>query len=347
MELYEADSGREVGHWQESPCGKRVRIGEVEVEAHNAGHVLGSAQCEVITPEGTIVYASHLGLDETSLTRRAEVVPCDLLVIEAPFATVHQNERESVVADIVKWALECVNDHRIPALISDPIGHAQELVRTFNLWTKIPVIVHPRIARLNQVYENHGTSLHYLDASTEEAVNLVEGGQCIVIVPKRFDTTRYGNFRVATVSDRAARFEGGDDGQRVFPLNTQPDLNQLLEYVKEVKPRSVLTFYGASAALAQMISNRLDVPARQVTSERPARKPQKPKVDERRMLALQEILMRFIETPGYMYDRRDIASVAVNKGFRSVEIEEALERLTKNGKLEYSRLADGYTLTSA
>ena len=346
LELYEVDSARKVGNWQQAPYGRRLKIGEVEVEAHDAGHVLGSAQYEVITPEGTVVYASHLSLVETSLSRGADIVQCDILVVEVPFPrAAHSVPRESVAADIVKWALDCVKDHRIPTFATDPIGNGQELVRIFNLWTEIPVIVHPRIARLNKVYELHGVGLRYFDASTEEALHLVEEGHCIVIVPKRFDTSRFGNFRVAHVSERP--MDSGDDSQKVFHLTSQANLNQLLRYAEEAKPKSVLTFYGASSVLAQMISKKLGIPARQLTTERPVRKTPSPKINQKRVLQFQDVLTRLIEAPGFTYERRDIVALGLREGFRIVEIEEALERLVRDGKLEYSRISDGYTLTSA
>lgn len=346
MELYEVDSGHKVGNWLQARYGRRLKVGEVEVEAHDAGHVLGSAQYEVITLEGNLVYASHINFTDTLLSRAAEVAPCDLLVIEATYPSATRNAlRDSVVADIVKWTLECIKDQRIPALVASPIGDAQELIRLFNLWTEIPVIVHPRIARINKIYESHGIGLRYLDASTDEAVSMIEQARCVVIVPRRFDTTRYGNFKTAYVSGWATKYE--NNSQKFFPLSMQADLNQLLRYVEEARPKTVLTFYGASELFAQMVSKRLGVPARQLTTERIHRKPQAVKVNEKRVLAFQEILMGFMDTPGFAYEKRDIMALGLKEGFRSLEIEEALLRLTKRGELKYVQIVDGYTLPSA
>jgi hypothetical protein len=322
-----------------------LKIGGVEVEAHDAGHVLGSAQYEIITPEGNVVYASHINFSDTLLTHAAEVAPCDLLIIEGTYPSITQAlPRESVVAEIVKWALECIGGQRVPAFVADPIGDAQELVRIFNLWTEVPVIVHPRIAHINKIYETHGTGLRYFDASTEEGLRIVEQGRCIVIVPRRFDTSRYGNFRTAHISGWATRVD--NDSQMVFPLTGQADLAQLLQYVEEARPKTVLTFYGASAVLAQMISKKLGVPARQLTTERAPRKSQRAKLDERRVLAFEDTVMQIIETPSFTYEKRDIMALGLKEGFRSTEIEEALQRLTRTGKLKYSAIVDGYTLTS-
>jgi len=70
-------------------------------------------------------------------------------------------------------------------------------------------------------------------------------------------------------------------------------------------------------------------------------------VDEKRVLAIQEILVRFMETSGFTYEKRDVMTLGLREGFRSTEIEEALLRLTKIGKLKYSQIVDGYTVPSA
>lgn len=344
LEIYEIDTGRKVGNWQQIRRGRRLKLGEVEVEAHDAGHILGAVQYEVITPQGNVVYASHINFTDTLLSRAAEVAPCDLLVIEATYpATSQGGPRESVVAHVVKWALECVRDHRIPAFQTDSIGNAQELVRIFNLWTEAPVIVHPRIARINRVYENNGIGLRYLDASTDEALKMIEESRCIVIVPRRFDTTRYGNFKTAYVSGWSGSLR--DSGREVFPLKDQADLDELLRFVEEARPKSVLTFHGASDLFAQMLSKRLGIQARQLTTERLRKKAQLVKVDEKRLLAFQDILMRFIQTPGFTYEKRDLMTLGLKEGFRSIEVEETLLRLTENGVLKYSSITDGYSMS--
>lgn len=344
VEIYESDTGRKVGNWQETRRGRRLELGEVEIEAHDAGHVLGSVQYEIITPQTNVVYVSHINFTDTLLSRAAEVAPCDLLVIEATYpATARTRPRESVVADIVKWALECIREHRIPAFETDSIGNAQELTKVFNLWTEAPVIVHPRIARINRVYESNGLGLRYLDASTDEALKTVEESQCVVIVPRRFDTTRYGNFRTAYVSGWLGRLH--DSSREVFLLKDQSDLDELLRFVQEARPKSVLTFHGASDVFVQMIAKRLGIQARQLVTEPFRKKPRQVKLDENHLLAFRDVLMNFIQTPGFTYEKRDLMALGLREGFRSREIEETLLRLTKNGVLKYSPTTDGYTMT--
>jgi hypothetical protein len=241
----------------------------------------------------------------------------------------------------MKWALDCVRDQRIPAFEVDAIGNAQELVRVFNTWTEIPVIVHPRIARINRVYESKGIDLRYIDASTDEASEMVEQSRYVVLFPRGFDTSRYGNFRTAYV--RATPVRPRNAQQKLFHLGDQADMTQLIQYVQEARPRSVLSCYGASQEFAQIVSRRLGIPAGQLATEVRRRKPAPMKLDGVRISRCQETILKAMEVPDFTYEKRDLMALGLREGFRSQEIEEALVRLTRNGVLKYSGLLDGYS----
>jgi len=160
----------------------------------------------------------------------------------------------------VRWALNCVREHRVPTFATEPLGNAQELIRVFNTWTELPVVVHPKIARVSQVYQNNGVALSYVDAGTEKAQALVEEGKCVVVIPRGFDVTKYAEFRVAYVTAWPSKAE--KDVGDVFLLSGQADLEELLMFVKESRPRAVFTFRGGSNVLAELVSKRFGVAGR-------------------------------------------------------------------------------------
>ena len=346
-ELYEADTGRKTGNWDPIRVGRRVKLGEVEVEAHDAGHMLGSVQFEIITQDEIVVYASHINFTDTLLSKAAEVAPCDTLILEATFPAASQTlpPRESVIADIVKWALECVGERRVPTFATDPLGNAQELVKVFNTWTELPVIVHPRIARITQVYANNGVGLRFVDAGTEEAQSLIGNGKCVVIIPKRFDATRYGEFRIAYVTGwpTAAERAAG----KVFTLSEQADLEQLLRFVKEARPKTVFTFRGGSKLLAELVSKRFGMVGRALVSEIQRVKPTEPKLDEERVGACEDFILKVIQVPDFTYEKAELVARVFNEGFKLPEVEEALIRLTRKSLLRYSEVTGGYSLLKA
>jgi len=345
-ELYEVDSGRTVENWQQVRLGRRLKLDETEIEAHDAGHVLGSAQYEVIMFDGNLVYASHINFVDTLLSHAAQVAPCDVLILETSFASPSQAlpPRMSTLAQIVQWALQCISERRIPTFITDPIGNAQELIRIFNTWTELPVIVHPRIARSSKIYEKNGIGLRYTDASTEESQSLIENANCIVIAPSGFDATRFGDFKVANVSGWRSRVE--DSVVKNFRLSDQADFDQLLRFVQEARPKRVLTFRGASKVFAQVVSRKLGVPADELAPDISRPKHPAAKLDEKRVTECADLFQKFIQTPGFTYQKQDLFALGTREGFTGPEIEETLLRMIKTRSLVYSGLTDGYRLSA-
>jgi len=316
----------------------------VEVEAHDAGHVLGSVQYEIITHNENLVYASHLNFTDTLISKAAEVAPCDTLILEAAFPATSQAlpPRETVTAAIVKWALGCIGERRVPTFATDPIGTGQELVRIFNTWTELSVVVHPRIARIAQVYRNNGVGLTYVDAGTEAARGLVEEGKCVVIIPRRFDVTRYGEFRVAYVTDWPTPAEKAT--RSVFPLSEQADLEQLLMFVKEARPKVVLTFRGGSKVLADFVSKRLGIAARVLSTDIAQPKPISLRLDEKSLGMCENYILGLVQMPNLTYEKRDLVARALGQGFGLQLVEEALNTLTRKNSLKYSQVTEGYSL---
>jgi putative mRNA 3-end processing factor len=344
-ELYEVDSGHDVGNWEPIRVGRRLQVGGVEVEAHDAGHVLGSVQYEIISRDENIVYASHLNFADTLISRAAEVAPCDVLILEASFPATSQTlpPRESVIAAIVKWALECIGERRVPTLAAERIGVAQELVRVFNTWTELTVVVHPKIARINEVYSNNGIGLRYVDAGTEEAQTLIGEGKCVVIIPRRFDVTQYGDFRVAYVTDRPTQTERVSGN--LFVLSEEADLEQLLLFVKECRATTVFTFRGGgSKVLAEFLSKRLGVVGRTLSADVERPKPITPILDEEKLAGCEEYVLGLIQIPNFTYEKQELVTRALNEGFKLQIVEEALSRLVKKNSLSYSQMTDGYSL---
>jgi acyl-CoA synthetase (AMP-forming)/AMP-acid ligase II len=56
---------KHLDNWQKIKIGDKIKIDDIEVRIHNAGHVLGSVEFEVNTPEGTVLYTGDIGkMDE-------------------------------------------------------------------------------------------------------------------------------------------------------------------------------------------------------------------------------------------------------------------------------------------
>ena len=194
---------------------------------------------------------------------------------------------------------------------------------------------------MNQVYSNNGIGLRYVDAGTEEAKELVSEGRCAVIIPKRFDTTPYGEFRVAHVTGWPTQAEKA--AGKVFLLSDQADLTQLLNFVAEARPKTVLTFHGGSRVLAELVSKRFGISARVLSADIPRSKPTKAVIDEERVAHCENYILTLIQVPELTYEKRDIVARALVEGFKVDVVEEALNRLTQRNALRYSSVTEGYS----
>jgi hypothetical protein len=243
---------------------------------------------------------------------------------------------------MVKWALECVRDHRIPTFAADPMGTAQELVRAFNTWTELSVAVHPRIARICQVYANNGVGIRYVDAGTEEVQALIGDGKCAVIIPRRFDAARYGEFKIANVTPYPTQAEKA--AGKVFLLSDQADLDQTLNFIKEARPKTVLAFRAGGKVLAELVSKRYGMVGRVLQAETPPAKRPIVHLDEETVSKCEDYILALIQVPNLTYEKRDLVTRALNNGFNIQIVEEALTRLAQKNSLRYSKVTDGYSL---
>jgi len=155
-DLVKAIKGKRIHNWNPVQYGRKVKIGDLEIKPHNAGHVLGSAQYEVISPEGNLVYTGDLNFIDTLTMKAAEVCPCDILVIDATFGYPGFvfPSKERISMEIVQWAINSIKRQKVPAFQTDSLENAQELIRIFNDLTTLPVVTHRRITQINKVYES-------------------------------------------------------------------------------------------------------------------------------------------------------------------------------------------------
>jgi Cft2 family RNA processing exonuclease len=171
--------GRTVGSVHPMSIGGKVRVGEMEIISHNAGHVLGSVEFEVATPEGVILYTGDFSLGDSYTMKPAEHVKCDMLVIETTFGSPIFSfpKRQKIALDMVRWAtMEAIPEGKIPTLRTDSIGNAQEIIMIFNRMTKLPVVTCKGVTKASDIYRQYGYGLDYVEAESEEGIELLESG---------------------------------------------------------------------------------------------------------------------------------------------------------------------------
>jgi len=256
--IYEMITGVKLESLREMPLGTSVKLDGIEVVARNAGHMVGSAQFEVRLPEETIVYTGDINCVDTLTTSAAEPIECDQLVIEATYGAPYYQfpPRERTYARIVDWVLDQVSMGRIPTFQAYASGKAQELMRLFNLYTRLRVVSHPSVHRVNEACRRSGLELSGIPL--QEGVDLAEEPSIYLTVPR--DGSRLPpKATVAVATGWALRY--GFGGATAFPLSSHADFNQLVQFVGETKAKAVYTVSTYARELADALTVKLGVRA--------------------------------------------------------------------------------------
>lgn len=339
----------EITNWKPIEGNQKVKIDDLEIRAHNAGHVLGSVQYEVISPEGSVVYTGDINPSDSFTAEAAEIVPCDILVIEATFGSpCIFPSRKDIAVEICRWAGKSISLGKTPAFQADPLGNAQELVCILNQLTNIPVVTQLKISSINKVYESFGRKLDFVDAKSEEAKRLSSSKKYAFIAPKQPSLVQNDDFNVGYVSGWASRFSGE---RTPFLLSDHADFYRLLEFVKEVKPKKVLTCHGsrgASEIFARNVTKMLGIEAKPLSIKEEFL-PKMPKQFEKwRIDACREQILDILRIPGFSYPKNWILSQLLNTdwGFVEREAKEALDSFARQGILKYDQEIDSYELNN-
>jgi putative mRNA 3-end processing factor len=153
------------GHTQAVRYGEEIRLGDVAIKFHPAGHVLGSAQIAV-TAGGTRIVASGDYKDAADPTCAPfEVVPCDVFISEATFGL--PVFRHGNAADEVKKLLASVKlfPERAHLVGAYSLGKAQRVIALIRqAGYDAPIYLHGAMETITQYYASRGIALGELRA---------------------------------------------------------------------------------------------------------------------------------------------------------------------------------------
>src|SRR6201995_4480369 len=153
------------GSTQAIGYGEEIRLGDVKVKFHPAGHVLGSAQVAV-TCKDTCIVASGDYKDATDPTCTPfEVVPCDVFITEATFGLPvfrHGNAADEVKKLLASVALFPERAHLVGAY---SLGKAQRVIALIReAGYDAPIYLHGAMEKITHYYQGRGIALGDLKA---------------------------------------------------------------------------------------------------------------------------------------------------------------------------------------
>ena len=241
-----------------APYGQGFDLGQLRLSLHPAGHVRGSAQLLVQREGRRLLYTGDLGLSPSLTAEAAEVVTCDVLILEATFGhpRFRLPTRQAALEMVDAFLCRARKNGETPVLFAYALGKAQEVIAYLER-QGCALRVDARIREMTAVYQDAGFGI------TVPA--LFEGkvleGEVLVLSPfshKRVQLRSIGRRRTAmltgwAVEAGAARRYCTDEA---IPLSDHADFEGLVDYAVRTGARQVFTVHGFCEPLAHALSHR-------------------------------------------------------------------------------------------
>ncbi|MBR3371606.1 MAG: ligase-associated DNA damage response exonuclease [Rhodobacteraceae bacterium] len=166
------------------PYGGPVRIGDVTVSFHPAGHVLGSAQIAVTGAQGRIVVSGDYSRVPNAACAPFEPVPCDIFVTEATFGLPvfrHPDPLGEIAKLLASVRAQPDRAHLIGAYA---LGKAQRVIMLLRqAGYDGPIHVHGALQKLCEYHISQGIALGDLRPANLERGRKPDFAGAIVLAP--------------------------------------------------------------------------------------------------------------------------------------------------------------------
>ncbi len=236
--------------------GEPLETPDYTLTFHPAGHCLGSAQT-LVTSRATgerLLYTGDLRTQPSPINEPAEIVPCDVLVIESTYGHpryVFPPQEESIATArrvIGRW----LDQGATPVVLGWRLGKAQEALHHL-LSAGFPVACEEGVYEIAARYESIGVRFpgtyrafdgQYRDG---EVLLFPPGRKSRDAIGQRLPAGRPARYLELTgwAAGKGAKPWGrGRPGDSSLPYSDHADFNDLLAYVEAAQPRRVYTVFG-------------------------------------------------------------------------------------------------------
>ncbi len=238
-----------------------------DITLYPSKHILGSAQILVEHTEGDrLVYTGDFLMPGT------EPVNADVLVVDATYGdpkNVRLYKRDLAIKQLISLAKRLLINSSVRIIGSK--GKLQEVMNLlFEGGVEEPFLLPSEVFRMTQVYEKYGKKMgNCICLEEEEAKELLARQQPYVA----FHTmgSKIESFPKIKVSGFVTDWENPNPtfeiskGYWMIPISDHADFKRSLDYIKESKPKLVITdnhrCFGKAILLAQEIKKRLKIDA--------------------------------------------------------------------------------------
>jgi Cft2 family RNA processing exonuclease len=228
------------------PYGEPLEWGGLRLTTYPAGHCLGSAMLLAEDGDRSLLYTGDFKLGESATAQRAQLPHADILVIESTYGNPFYRHppRDKTLDQLFTLVRATLDRGATPVVEAYVLGKSQEVTCLLTS-AGFPVLQHPKIYAISQIYRAHGVDLgdchlypgHYLPGH-------------VVIVPPRMH--RHGrlpglkNTVTFAVTGWAVhqKTQGRLGVDHAVPLSDHADYDELFEAVERVAPRVIYCTHG-------------------------------------------------------------------------------------------------------
>jgi putative mRNA 3-end processing factor len=236
--------------------GERVEIGGgITASFHPAGHVLGSAQIRLERDGEVVVVSGDYKRRSDPTCAAFELVLCDIFITEATFGLpvfLHPPTADEVAK---LMTARVANPDRCILVGAYALGKAQRLMAELRAaGYDRPLYIHGALARLTQLYQEHGVDLGVIIPVADVDKSVLAGE--IILAPPSALADRWSRRLPDPVTAMASGWMRvrGRARQRLVELplviSDHADWGELTTTLRELAPKEVWITHGRDDALA-------------------------------------------------------------------------------------------------
>jgi DNA ligase 1 len=229
-----------------------------QVTLYPAGHIYGSAQAHVLFEGQSLLYTGDFKLRQGKSAEPIEWCRSDTLIMETTYGLPRYifPPTDQVIAQLVKFCVEAIEEDTTPILFGYSLGKAQEILAAL-FGSGLRVLLHPAVFRMTKLYEALQDRLPPYSLYRPQDLP-----GSVLICPPSANRTRL----VQSIKPRRTAMLTGwalNPGANyrfqcdvAFPLSDHADYSDLLKYVELVQPRRVFTLHGYASEFAEDLRRR-------------------------------------------------------------------------------------------
>jgi putative mRNA 3-end processing factor len=231
---------------RELPYRQPVEWGGLRLTTYPAGHCLGSAM--LLAEDGcqSLLYTGDFKLRESATAAEAELPRADVLVIESTYGNplYRHPPRASALDQLFSLVRLSLDQGRTPVVEAYVMGKSQEVTRLLTI-AGFPVLQHPKIHAISQVYRACGVDLGDCHLYTGRWLP----GHVVVVPPRMHGAGRLPGLRNTTTFAVTGWAAHQNTRQRLgvdhaIPLSDHADYDELFEAVERVAPKKIYCTHG-------------------------------------------------------------------------------------------------------